>query len=80
MDTDLTDTNDDFYHIIIQRIREIVDIRNDVVDQVRLVSHALEEQVEVDTEYPEPCSNTPGGEPTPVLAFLEGAADPGSIS
>ena len=32
------------------------------------------------TEYPEPCSNTPGGEPTPILAFLEGAAVPGSIS
>ena len=31
------------------------------------------------TEYPEPCSNTLG-EPTPVLAFLEGAADPGNIS
>jgi len=32
------------------------------------------------TEYPEPCSNMPRGEPTPVLAFLEGAADPGTIT
>lgn len=47
MDTDLTDTNDDFCYITIQRIREIVDMSNDVVDQVRLVSHALEEQVEI---------------------------------
>ena len=31
------------------------------------------------TEYLEPYSNTPGGEPTPVPVFLENAADPGNI-
>jgi hypothetical protein len=47
METDLTDTNDNFCYITIQRIGEIVDMSNDVVDQIRLVSHALEEQVEI---------------------------------
>lgn len=47
MGTDLTNANYDFCYITIQRIGEIVDMSNDVVDQVRLVSHALEEQVEI---------------------------------
>ena len=47
MGTDLTDTNNNFCYIAIQRVREIVDMSNDVIDQIRLVSHALEEQVEI---------------------------------
>ena len=46
MNTDLVDTNDDFCYITIQHIREIVDMSNNI-DKVHLVSHALEEQVEI---------------------------------
>jgi len=45
--SDLTDTNSDFCYITIRRIKKIVDLRDDAVDQVRLVSHILEEQVEI---------------------------------
>ena len=47
VDTDLADINDGFCYITIRRIREIVDMSNDAVDQVRTVSHALEERVEI---------------------------------
>jgi len=48
--------------------------------------NATLDTVEDDRTYPsnteclEPCSNMPGGVPTPDLAFLEGVAGPGNIS
>ena len=45
--TDLTDANNNFCYITVQRIGEIVDLSHNVVNQVRLVRHALEEQVEI---------------------------------
>ena len=47
VNTDLTDTNNNFCHITIQCIGKIVDLSDDIIDQVCLVSHALEEQVEI---------------------------------